>query len=252
MTLQDRLAFFEKLQQNSTPNSKLMSSPGLKQQNHSQTQQQNDKDTSGVVVPPTKRVSAIRESFLQTDSVAKGINNSIQSYRPSSSSSNATATTNTYTTTSSGTVKFSQARNSFGGQTSYSNKINTNGVNRPPSASVKQPLSAPIQQKRASFGAQAGSQSNQCGVCSKTVFFMEQILIDDKPLHKTCLKCDHCKMTLKLGTYASLEGKYYCKPHFKQLFKLKGNYFEGFGQEEPKKQWQQQNQQQSEQKEGQH
>jgi len=32
---------------------------------------------------------------------------------------------------------------------------------------------------------------------------------------------------LKLGNYAALEGKFYCKPHFKQLFALKGNYNEG-------------------------
>ena len=27
-----------------------------------------------------------------------------------------------------------------------------------------------------------------------------------------------------LGNYAALEGKIYCKPHLKQLFKLKGMY----------------------------
>ncbi|GCC22006.1 hypothetical protein chiPu_0000390 [Chiloscyllium punctatum] len=32
-----------------------------------------------------------------------------------------------------------------------------------------------------------------------------------------------------LGNYASLHGQMYCKPHFKQLFKSKGNYDEGFG-----------------------
>jgi hypothetical protein len=30
-------------------------------------------------------------------------------------------------------------------------------------------------------------------------------------------------LLLELGTYASLEGVYYCKPHFKQLFAAKGN-----------------------------
>ncbi len=72
--------------------------------------------------------------------------------------------------------------------------------------------------------------------------------MDNLTLHKTCLKCEHCKVTLKLGNYAGLEGKYYvsltfthhqCKPHFKQLFKLKGNYFEAFGQEDIKKKWEQ-------------
>ena len=42
---------------------------------------------------------------------------------------------------------------------------------------------------------------------------------------------------LSLSSFAALEGVYYCKPHFKQLFKLKGNYDEGFGREQHKSQW---------------
>ena len=72
---------------------------------------------------------------------------------------------------------------------------------------------------------------------------------------------------LSLGSYASLGGKVrgggggsvlhetfcvapaaaaltcdwcmqvYCKPHFKQLFKSKGNYSEGFGEEQHKMKW---------------
>lgn len=66
---------------------------------------------------------------------------------------------------------------------------------------------------------------------------MEQILIDTKPYHKSCFKCAHCAKTLNPGTYASLDGKTYCKPHFKQLFKLKGNYNEGFGSAQHKHKW---------------
>jgi len=40
-----------------------------------------------------------------------------------------------------------------------------------------------------------------------------------------------------LGNYASLKGEYYCKPHFKQLFKLRGNYDEGFGGTQHKQKW---------------
>lgn len=39
------------------------------------------------------------------------------------------------------------------------------------------------------------------------------------------------------GTYAALQGKIYCKVHFKQLFKIKGNYDEGFGREQHKTKW---------------
>ena len=52
------------------------------------------------------------------------------------------------------------------------------------------------------------------------------------------MKCEECGKTLGLGNYAALSGKYYCKPHFKQLFALKGNYSEGFGEEKPTAKWQ--------------
>jgi len=42
---------------------------------------------------------------------------------------------------------------------------------------------------------------------------------------------------LSLGNYAALEGKTYCKPHFKQLFLSSGNYNEGFGQKKLTHQW---------------
>ena len=37
--------------------------------------------------------------------------------------------------------------------------------------------------------------------------------------------------------YASLHGRIYCKPHFNQLFKSKGNYDEGFGHRPHKDLW---------------
>ena len=40
-----------------------------------------------------------------------------------------------------------------------------------------------------------------------------------------------------VGTYAALQGVIYCKVHFKQLFKIKGNYDEGFGREQHKTKW---------------
>ena len=42
-----------------------------------------------------------------------------------------------------------------------------------------------------------------------------------------CFQCRECKKPLSVGGYASLDGQTYCKAHFKQLFKLKGNYNEG-------------------------
>ncbi|KAJ3103091.1 LIM domain and actin-binding protein 1 [Phlyctochytrium planicorne] len=76
---------------------------------------------------------------------------------------------------------------------------------------------------------------------SNKLYAMEQQLYDGKAFHKGCLKCAHCHQTISLKNIAVLEGEIYCKPHFKQLFKLKGNYAEGFGKEDHKKNWSQPN-----------
>lgn len=78
---------------------------------------------------------------------------------------------------------------------------------------------------------------NQCIVCAKTVYQMEQIVVEGVLMHRTCLKCSHCNGVIKLGNFAALDGKFYCKPHFKQLFALKGNYNEGFGTSQHKYRW---------------
>ena len=59
---------------------------------------------------------------------------------------------------------------------------------------------------------------------------LQQLSADGRIFHKTCFRCEHCNKVLSLGSYASLSEKLYCKPHFKQLFKEKGNYSDGFGQ----------------------
>lgn len=66
---------------------------------------------------------------------------------------------------------------------------------------------------------------------------MESLIADKQNFHKSCFRCEHCKGTLSLGNYASLHGRMYCKPHYKQLFKAKGNYDEGFGQKPHKELW---------------
>ena len=48
---------------------------------------------------------------------------------------------------------------------------------------------------------------------------------DEKVFHKTCLKCKTCQKTVSLGNYAALNGVFYCKPHFKQLFAAKYCFF---------------------------
>ncbi|NXD06068.1 XIRP2 protein, partial [Nothocercus nigrocapillus] len=76
-----------------------------------------------------------------------------------------------------------------------------------------------------------------CTLCQQRVYPMECLVADKQNFHKSCFRCHHCGSKLSLGNYASLHGQIYCKPHFKQLFKSKGNYDEGFGHKQHKELW---------------
>ena len=60
---------------------------------------------------------------------------------------------------------------------------------------------------------------------------------DKRIFHKTCIRCSSCNKVLSLGNYSSLDGKFYCKAHYDQLFKTKGNYDESFGKERYSQKW---------------
>lgn len=77
----------------------------------------------------------------------------------------------------------------------------------------------------------------KCADCHKTVYAMEKTEADKKIYHKSCFKCTHCKSILKLGNYTANDGQIYCKPHFLQLFAIKGNYSAGFGLNDHKARW---------------
>ncbi|KAG2460974.1 LIM domain-containing protein 2 isoform X2 [Polypterus senegalus] len=76
-----------------------------------------------------------------------------------------------------------------------------------------------------------------CATCQKTVYPMERVVADKHIFHLACFCCKHCNAKLSLGSYAALHGEFYCKPHFQQLFKSKGNYDEGFGRRQHKELW---------------
>ncbi|XP_068576400.1 LIM domain and actin-binding protein 1-like isoform X2 [Cebidichthys violaceus] len=76
-----------------------------------------------------------------------------------------------------------------------------------------------------------------CVACLKTVYPLERLMALQHVYHKGCFRCVHCSTTLSLGSFASLHGNVYCKPHFSQLFKAKGNYDEGFGHRPHKELW---------------
>uniref|UniRef100_A0A671Q3Y1 LIM zinc-binding domain-containing protein n=1 Tax=Sinocyclocheilus anshuiensis TaxID=1608454 RepID=A0A671Q3Y1_9TELE len=73
-------------------------------------------------------------------------------------------------------------------------------------------------------------KSEMCAVCKKRVYPMEGLIADKKKFHKSCFFCEHCNNKLSLGNFVSLHGHLYCHPHYKQLFKSKGNFEDGFGQ----------------------
>lgn len=91
--------------------------------------------------------------------------------------------------------------------------------------------------KRARSRSFKGIEAVKCSVCSKSVYAMEKLEADGVVYHKTCFRCSECNKQVSAGSYAALQGKIYCKPHFKKLFKLKGNYDEGFGSEQHKNKW---------------
>lgn len=68
----------------------------------------------------------------------------------------------------------------------------------------------------------------KCKACDKTVYFVDQLSADGVSYHKACFRCNHCKGTLKLSNYSSMEGVLYCKPHFDQLFRETGNFNKNF------------------------
>lgn len=76
-----------------------------------------------------------------------------------------------------------------------------------------------------------------CIACLKTVYPLERLVALQHVYHTSCFRCAHCNTKLSLGNYASLHGNVYCKPHFSQLFKTKGNYDEGFGHRPHKELW---------------
>ncbi|KAJ3011513.1 LIM domain and actin-binding protein 1 [Thoreauomyces humboldtii] len=117
--------------------------------------------------------------------------------------------------------------------------MTSSSSNPPPSAATASTTGSntPAAAATATTPSKFGAPPPKCHACNKSVYIVEQQTLDDHVFHKTCLKCTHCKATLKMGNLAAMDGQYYCKPHFKQLFKLKGNYAEGFGQEQHKKLW---------------
>ncbi|MED6159762.1 LIM domain-containing protein PLIM2b [Stylosanthes scabra] len=74
---------------------------------------------------------------------------------------------------------------------------------------------------------------DKCAACDKTVYVVDLLTLEGVPYHKNCFKCSHCKGTLTMSTYSSMDGVLYCRPHFEQLFKESGNFSKNFQNAKP-------------------
>eukprot|EP01103_Thecamoeba_quadrilineata_P020131 TRINITY_DN8486_c0_g1_i1.p1 TRINITY_DN8486_c0_g1~~TRINITY_DN8486_c0_g1_i1.p1 ORF type:complete len:291 (-),score=44.43 TRINITY_DN8486_c0_g1_i1:78-950(-) len=66
--------------------------------------------------------------------------------------------------------------------------------------------------------------SSECAKCGKIAYDLERISALGKNFHKSCFRCKHCDSVISLKGFAAIDGEPYCKPHYLELFKSKGNY----------------------------
>ncbi|KAL9994112.1 putative transcription factor interactor and regulator LIM family [Helianthus debilis subsp. tardiflorus] len=69
----------------------------------------------------------------------------------------------------------------------------------------------------------SGTQE-KCAKCNKTVYPLEKVTVEGEFYHSQCFRCAQGGCKLTPSNYAALDGNLFCKPHFAQLFKEKGNY----------------------------
>ncbi|XP_055922215.1 LIM domain and actin-binding protein 1 isoform X2 [Eupeodes corollae] len=73
-------------------------------------------------------------------------------------------------------------------------------------------------QKRNLIHDANAEKKQDCRVCQKEVYKMEEIKAEKSIYHKNCFRCHECEKQLKVDNYQSHEGVLYCKAHFKSLF----------------------------------
>lgn len=89
-------------------------------------------------------------------------------------------------------------------------------------------VSQEVKGKRPGKPAFGSREGDKCVHCQARVYLNEKVSVDGIVYHKHCFRCSvpECKKLLTPGTYAAMTGTMYCKPCFKRMFKLKGNYDE--------------------------
>lgn len=69
----------------------------------------------------------------------------------------------------------------------------------------------------------SGTQ-DKCISCGKTVYPLDKVSLEGLLYHRSCFKCIHGGCFISPSNYAAHDGRLYCKHHYSQLFKEKGNY----------------------------
>ena len=59
--------------------------------------------------------------------------------------------------------------------------------------------------------------SKKCVFCSKTVYDMELIEVNQKYYHNYCFKCKQCKTNLSMFNFHSHKDNIYCATHYKAV-----------------------------------
>ncbi|XP_069132281.1 xin actin-binding repeat-containing protein 2-like isoform X4 [Argopecten irradians] len=100
-------------------------------------------------------------------------------------------------------------------------------------APIESEKEVPIATKKPSFVPVL----DKCASCGKTVYALEKVEVNKSLYHKACVRCSHCNAVVTSKNMSVNEGVIFCTPHFKQLFARRGNYDEGFGRKQYKKNW---------------
>jgi hypothetical protein len=89
----------------------------------------------------------------------------------------------------------------------------------------EKPLKTPdASTDRSSPKIPGASSTSKCATCGKTVYELEMLRACDKVYHKGCFRCKKCDGVISLKGFAMIDGDPYCKPHYLEIFKSKGNY----------------------------
>jgi len=108
---------------------------------------------------------------------------------------------------------------------SWNTKLTLQRPVNEPALEMKRPFTSRAMSPRPSvFGSAIIDASDKCYFCQKKVYLMERQSAEGVFFHRSCFKCHHCQMQLKVGNYSysrgagDEKGRFYCTPHFRQLF----------------------------------